>query len=338
MEFLKIAEDKKDIWNGFILANSPESFLQSFEWGGFQKAVGRKVFRYAVLERGKILAVSSAVEHKLPLGLKYWYLPRGPIIAGAEGAEQSAVLDFFLKYLKIEAKAEGAIFVRMDPAAEKSEREIWDKLDLKNVAGSVQPKDTLVLDLEKSEEELLSEMKPKTRYNIRLAEKKSVEVFWKGLDENNFEEFWKLIGETSARDGIVSHNKDYYRKMLETLGERGDLKCRLYFAKYEDLYIAANIVLLFGDYAVYLHGASSNSFRNLMAPYLLQWRQIRDAKSAAAATYDFWGITVEGENPKWAGITRFKKGFGGREVSYVGVYDLPVNKFLYEMYVRFRKA
>ena len=338
MEILEITEDKKDVWNGFLLQNSLEGFLQSFEWGEFQTAVSRQVFRYAVFEHGKILAVASAVEHSLSMGLKYWYLPRGPIaFASAGDAEQAAIFDFFIKALKEKAKTRGVIFVRMEPPLEKSKRGMWDKFDLKNVAGSVQPKDTLVLDLQKSEEDLLGEMKPKTRYNIRLAEKKGVEVFSEGFTANSFEEFWKLIQETSSRDGIVSHSKDYYRKMLEVLGAQGNLKCKLYFARYENRTIAANIVLSFGGYVIYLHGASSNDLRNLMAPYLLQWRQIQDAKNVAAKTYDFWGITVDNAQPKWAGITRFKKGFGGKEVSYVGVYDLVINKFLYDLYARFRK-
>ncbi|MDD3006928.1 MAG: peptidoglycan bridge formation glycyltransferase FemA/FemB family protein [Candidatus Pacebacteria bacterium] len=339
MEFLEIGEDKKDDWNSFLLQNSPESFLQSFEWGEFQKAVGRKIFRFAVFEHGKLLAISSAIEHKLPLGLKYWYLPRGPIaFSGAGDAEQSGILDFFMKSLRAKAKSEGAAFVRMDPAAPKSEQNVWNGLDMKNIEGSVQPKDTLVLDIRKSEEGLLGEMKPKTRYNIRLAEKKGVEAQAEDFSEKNFMEFWELMRETLRRDGITSHDRGYYLQMLQVLGaENSVLKGRLYFAKFEGQIIAANIVLFFGTYAVYLHGASSNNFRNLMAPYLLQWRQILDAKDAGCQTYDFWGITVDNENPKWAGITRFKKGFGGEEISYAGVYDLPINNFLYKLYRGFRK-
>lgn len=339
MEFLEIGEDKKDIWNDFILENSPQSFLQSFGWGEFQSAVGRKVMRFAVMEGERMMAAASVLEHKLPLGLRYWYLPRGPIaVVEAGQSEQSAILDFCIKALEEKARLAGVVFVRMDPGVEKKDQLVLEKLDMKSIAGSVQPKDTLVLDLQKSEDEILSAMKPKTRYNIRLAEKKGVEISSTTFEEKSFEDFWKLIQETSERDGIVSHSKAYYQKMLKALGIEGDLKCYLYLARYEGQVIAANIVLIFGTYAVYLHGASSNANRNLMAPYLLQWRQIQDARTAGCRIYDFWGITVDNAQPKWAGITRFKQGFGGREVSYAGVYDMPIRKSLYGLYRMLRKG
>jgi peptidoglycan pentaglycine glycine transferase (the first glycine) len=339
MEFQEITKDKKSQWNEFIQKNSPESFLQSFEWGEFQKATGKNVFRFVVSEDENIRLLSQVVEHKLPLGLCYWYIPRGPVIGSEISKEKkSDILEFFTDNLKATAEKSGAIFVRMDPALAKDKQEILEKLKLKLISGSVQPKDTLVIDLSKDEEQLLAGMKQKTRYNIRLAEKKGVEISFERFDEKSFEEFWKLTRETSERDGIVLHKRDYYFKMLETLSdERDSLRCRLCFARFDSKVIAANIVLYFGEYCVYLHGASSNSFRNLMAPYLLQWRQILEAKKLGCISYDFWGITLDGENPKWAGITRFKKGFGGREISYAGVYDLPVNGIVYNLYLRFRK-
>jgi len=342
MEFLEIGEEQKEKWNAFILQNSSESFLQSFEWGEFQKSTGKNVFRYAVSDGEKILGVALIVEHKILFGLKYWYLPRGPIVmrenADVKDGHRDSVLEFFIKALSEKAKKQGAIFLRMDPVERKDGREIFGKFGMRLIAGSVQPKDTLILNLQKSEENILGEMKQKTRYNVRLAEKKGVEVFSEKLSEKNFEDFWKLIEETSKRDGIISHNKNYYYQMLKVLGSGEDgLVARLYFARYQNEIIASNVVFVFGDYAVYLHGASSNSHRNLMAPYLLQWRQIQDAKQAGCRIYDFWGITVANEKPRWAGITRFKKGFGGEEISYVGVYDLPLNRIAYNLYQVLRK-
>lgn len=339
MEFREIGVNEKSTWNGFILQNSPESFLQSFEWGEFQKATGRGIFHFAACEGDDILALALIIEHKLPLGLRYWYMPRGPVVVwGMEEKNKKEALDFFLGHVKAEAKKHKIIFVRMDPACEKNKSEFFTGDNIKSLSGSVQPKDTLVLDISKSEEELMAQMKQKTRYNIRLAEKKGVQVAALGFNKKDFQEFWRLIGETSQRDGIVSHDKKYYADMLKALGdEKGDLKARLYFAKFGNEIIAANIVLFFGLHAIYLHGASSNSFRNLMAPYLLQWRQVLDAKKNGCRIYDFWGITIENKNLKWEGITRFKKGFGGKEISYAGVFDMPINNVLYKVYEMFKK-
>lgn len=331
MEFREIEEKDKAEWDALVVQN-PESFLQSFAWGKFQAAVGRPVFRFALRGEGGLLALAQAVEHRMPGNFKYWYVPRGPVLAsGLEGERAMEILRRFLGELGARAKTRGVIFLRFDPAFPSEQGGLWEKLGLKKISGSVQPQDTLLLDLTKSKEELLAEMKQKTRYNLRLSEKKGVEVAVSGFDEKGLEEFWRLTEETSARDGIVSHPESYYRRMLEILAGNG-LECRLYRARFDEKTIAANLVLFCGDYAVYLHGASSNAYRNLMAPYLLQWRQIEDAKAAGCRTYDFWGITRANLNPKWAGITRFKQGFGGQERSYVGAYDLPVKRALYALY------
>lgn len=327
MEFLEIGENRRVDWNNFLLREKPDAFLQSFEWGEFQESVRKNIFRFAVLNENEIIAVASVVEHNIRLGMKYWYIPRGPVVSN----QNEEVMRLLIGGMTEEAKKSGAMFVRMDPA-EKLGNEIFSNMKMKKVAGSVQPKDTLVLNLDLSEEGIMSEMKSKTRYNIRLAEKKGVEIFHGDLLEENFEVFWNLIEETSSRDGIVPHGKVYYRKMLETLQESSNLCSRLYFARYEGKVIAANIVLFFDSYAVYLHGASSNKYRNVMAPYLLQWRQICDAKKRGCNKYDFWGITINNENPRWGGITRFKEGFGGEAIRYIGVYELPIENLKYRIY------
>lgn len=338
MEFLEIKENRKKDWDNFILAKKSDAFLQSFGWGKFQESVGRKVFYYAVLDDDDFLALALIVEHQIPFGIKYWYLPRGPVLISDTEKERREALDFLMENLVQEAKKERVVFLRMDPAEERGAENDFIKSGLRHIKGSVQPKDTLALDLKKSEEEILGEMKQKTRYNIRLAEKKGVEISSEELTEEGFESFWKLISETSERDNIVSHGRDYYYNLLKELqGELGALKSCLYFAKYQEKVVASNIVLFFGDYAIYLHGASSNEHRNVMAPYLLQWRQIQDAKSRGCAFYDFWGITVNDENPRWRGITKFKEGFGGRVVRYVGVYEKPINAFAYTLYAFFKK-
>jgi lipid II:glycine glycyltransferase (peptidoglycan interpeptide bridge formation enzyme) len=158
---------------------------------------------------------------------------------------------------------------------------------------------------------------------------------------------------TSERKGIKHHPKEYYKKQLElnppqpsfTKGGdssllerevRRDFESILFVAEYENKVIAANIVVIHGKKGIYLHGATDNNFRNVMAPHLLQWEQIKYAKSQGCAEYDFWGIvnehTKDKRGPSWEGFTRFKKGFGGREVNYVGYFDYPLNKNWYVLY------
>lgn len=194
----------------------------------------------------------------------------------------------------------------------------------------VQPDNTLVLDLTKSEEELLAAMKHKTRYNIRLAERKGVKIRTSN-DPKDMEEFYKLIEITYQRSKIKAHTKNYYQKQFETLNREGLAK--LVIAEYKGKTLVANFMIFFGQTATYVHGASSNEYRNVMAPHLAQWVAVKAAKEHGFKIYDFWGIAPD-DDPKhsWAGVTRFKKGFGGREINYPGTFDLTINQGWYNIY------
>ena len=353
MQVVQFKEDQKEIWNKFIAFNNAESFLQSWQWGQFNCALGKKIWRLAIIDdslfKGKVsssnlVAVALIIKYNLPFGKSYLYCPRGPVV------DESGTFDMLFNEIKKIAKEEKSFFLKIDPPIELSQKCFSN---FRRSFSEVQPKDTLILDLEKSEEDLSREMKQKTRYNVRLAKKKGVEVkdYKLGItDQGEFRKkldfFWDLTEETSKRDKFISHNKEYYQKMLESLNDedrsldnKQNLYARLYLAEYEKKIIAANIVLYFGDLAVYLHGSSSSKYRNLMAPYLLQWKQVQDAKTQGYKKYDFWGITIGGENKNWQGITRFKKGFGGKEKSYIGSYDLVFDNIKYWVYkfIRFVK-
>ncbi len=293
-------------WNQFLFSQSSQTgiFLQSWDWGEFQKAVGRKVYRYQAGDKQ-----AQVIELALPFGKKYWYIPRGSLIEG----------------LEVEAKNHGALFVRVEPL-----QDLRSAFPVLRSTQSIQPKQTLVLDLSKSTEEILQGMHEKTRYNIRLADRKGVKV-----KTGQFEEFWKLLKKTSRRDQFFTHPQRYYKKMLEVLGKDGLMKVRLHVAYLsadkaglEAKPLAAAMVGYFGDTATYLHGASAYEDRALMAPYALHWDIIKDAKKDGYLFYDFWGIDGE----RWPGVTRFKLGFGGQVVEYPGAFDLPFSKLWYTVY------
>ena len=379
MQIIQFKENQKEIWNKFIAENSSESFLQAWEWGEFQKDVGKKILRIGVISNSsernskevssdKLLAVALLIKYDLPFGQNYLYCPRGPIISQKFNkskvykakSQKSKVVDFLFSKIEKIGKKEKTMFLKIDPPisffTEENTKENKEILkNFKKSPNEIQPRNTLILDLTKSEEELLKEMKSKTRYNMRLAKRKGVEIIntkYQIPNTKYFNEFWKLVQETSRRDKFASHNKNYYWEMLKNCCSReqkfsfSTLTAKLYFAEYENKTIAANIVLFFGDLCIYLHGASSNKHRNVMAPYLLQWNQILDAKKAGCKFYDFWGIENSQKSVKskvrkvkndWSGITRFKKGFGGQEKNYVGAYDLIFQRWKYELYKFFRK-
>jgi len=196
----------------------------------------------------------------------------------------------------------------------------------------VQPKKTLILDLNLNEDELLGRMHEKTPYNIGLAQRKGVSVRKAEYNEKDFEEFWNLLNQTVQRQKIAIFEKEYYRKQLQNSSDK--FKNLIFIAQYQGKIIAANLVNVFGNTMTYTHGGSDNQYRALMAPHLLQWEQIREAKNRACKAYDFWGI----DEINWPGITRFKKGFGGQEVQYIGTFDLILKQAWYSAYILAKRA
>jgi len=302
-------------------------FLQSWEWGEFQRKAGSEVVRVRDEASG---AMAQLVRRSLPLGMRYWYCPRGPL---------GSMPDL----LKVPEIARG-VFLRFEPP--KTDPSIALGMTAWEKAADVQPAQTLIVDLMQDREALLSAMHEKWRYNIRLAERKGVRVYMAGADDASaLDVFWDLLNETTERDRFRAHGKDYYRLMLETLSGDPAIDgktrpvARLVFAEHDGRVLAANLMLYFGTTATYLHGASSRERREVMAPQLLQWNCMTDAKAWGYASYDFWGVAPEGaENHPWAGITRFKRGFGGKYVAYPGTYDLPIKRFWYTLYRLARRA
>ncbi|MCX6745231.1 MAG: peptidoglycan bridge formation glycyltransferase FemA/FemB family protein [Candidatus Parcubacteria bacterium] len=289
----------KEQWEQKMSSQSQAQFLQSWEWGEFQKRLGRQIWRLEI-EEEYILVIKMP----LPLGWNYLYIPRTRV-----ELTQSKV-----DVLKELAGQEKSLFIRVEPV--KQDLAVLGFAQTKQV----QPTKTLMLDLSLSEEELLAQMHQKTRYNIRLADKKRVKLL--ESREEQFVKFYDLLLDTYRRKDKGLHSRNYYQKLYL------DHISKIYFAEYEGKILCANMMIYYGDTMTYLHGGSSPEDKNIMAPHLLQWEQIKMAKSQGYKYYDFWGI----DENKWPGVTRFKKGFGGFEVDYSGTWELPVNKGWYGVY------
>jgi peptidoglycan pentaglycine glycine transferase (the first glycine) len=289
-----------------------KSFLQSKQWLDFQKSIGRKVWQVEGI---------GIIKNNLPFKKSYLYSSR---LRPSDFGGQAYFGEALHKINKI-AKEENAIFFKID-------FENVETLDLEGFkfvkSFNIQPQKTLILDITKSEEELLEQMHSKTRYNIQLAQKKGVNTQHSTLSAQRFDSFWKLMEQTTKRDGFHAHPKEYYRKLLEIPG------VELFVAEYQNKIITANIVVFYNKTAIYLHGASDYEQRNLMAAPLLQWEQIKEAKKRECTKYDFWGI----DEIKWPGVTRFKKSFNGKEIAYPGAFDLIFQPFWYKIYKLARKV
>lgn len=342
---MKIESCKKPkAWNEFLTQQKMSQFLQSWEWGSWQVRLGKRVMRFKVVEDDKILAAFQLVQTFLGpriLKLNYFYLPRGPVfkdnLAEDKKAEISEKVIGKINHL---CQAYQSIFWRGEFL---NEIILSQSKKLKKVK-DIQPSHTWFLRLEPEEDELLSNMHHKTRYNIRLAGRKGVEIK-KAQNKRDIEKFFQALKATSKRNEFGIYSLEYYQNLFNLFKEETLLDdfthpdVEVYLAEFEGKIIAGIWVMFFGDTATYLYGGMNKEFSKLMAPHLLQWTAIKEAKKRGYTFYDFWGVAPDGANKShpWYGLTRFKKQFGGFEVDYPGCYQVVKKNFWCRVYRFLRK-
>ncbi|MBI5733893.1 MAG: peptidoglycan bridge formation glycyltransferase FemA/FemB family protein [Candidatus Kerfeldbacteria bacterium] len=302
-------------------------FLQTPSWFKFQTAVGRSGEYLGFYNNNELIGVGAAIFHTLGNNWRYVYLPRGPVI-------KKDYLDKALGALIAYYKNRGFIWLRIEPPFRLDEIPARPLGFIKT--NDVQPATTSLLDLTLSVDELLKPMHSKTRYNIRLAEKKN--LTWELVGLEGYEDFWRLLQITAQRDGIKTFNRLYYQTLVdlygkESLADKPELAVRLAQVKHQGQVLASCLLLFSGDTVTYLHGASSNEQRVLMPVYLLHWRAIQTAKDFGYKHYDWGGVALTGQKQKtWQGITRFKLGWGGATIDYAGTYDFVYKIQRYRLY------
>ncbi|MBI3984362.1 MAG: peptidoglycan bridge formation glycyltransferase FemA/FemB family protein [Candidatus Levybacteria bacterium] len=291
--------------------------LQHPFWGEFREKTGVEVVRENDLQ----LTI-----HSIPYtNYKIGYFPKG-------GDITQKMLDDLYKI----GKNNNCIFIQIEPNVEKvGER----KYNFKNFYPSAHPiftKYNFVLDLTKSEEELLKNMSQKTRYNIRLAQKKGVEVIEDNSDKG-FEQYLKLTRETTQRQKFFAHNEKYHKTLWETFKNKNHKEFSIHLLKavYKNQTLATWVLFVLGDTLYYPYGASSDKYREVMASNLVMWEAIKFGKKLGLKTFDMWGAAnVVDPKPDniYYGFHRFKQGYGPRHVEYIGSFDLVINKNLYFAY------
>ena len=330
MAIIQVGDEFKQHWDSFVKTNASDGgLLASWLWGDFQKALDNRIFRLGLIdEQNQLQAAALLVKYELPFEYNYLYCPRGPVTSTLRDNDLNSL---FAEIKKI-AREEKSFLVRVDPPWELGNEKILTKAGFRKGEQEIQPKCSFILDLTKSEPDLLAEMKPKTRYNLTLAQRKGVTVrISSELSELEF--FWQLVKQTSSRDGFNPHPKEHYKKMFEIFAKEGTIK--FFIAEYDNHIIAMNMMAFCGQVATYLHGASSSMYRETMVPYLLQWQAISEAKRLGYKFYDFGGVNGKTyNNPKWQGITRFKTGFSQVILpkEYVGSFELITNPVIYSVY------
>ncbi len=294
--------------------------LQSWEWGEARKKMGIRVLRVGEY-KGKSLEHSYQLTlHHIPhTEYRIAYLPRSRW-------PSSAVFEFLNAY----ARQNKIIFIKIEPDISAVNIEVKETEQLVKSKHPLFPEWTQVLDLTRTEDELLGNMHQKTRYNIRLAQKKGV-VVKEMSDDKGFAIFSKLYFETCKRQHYFGHTPEYHRIIWET--SRHGI-AHILIAYYQNIPLAAYELFYFNKTFYYPYGGTSIENRNVMAANLLMWEAIRLGRALGAKKFDMWGSLAPqyDQNHDWAGFTRFKQGYGTRFVQFPGSYDLVTNAFLYRLY------
>ena len=332
-------------WNNYVNWFPDRHLLQSWDWGEFKSRHGWLVQRLIWEKSGKPVAAAQILERKerhLGINANLMYAPRGPLLDWSDGNLRERVL----RDLRTLANKSGVLFIKIDPEV-PSGHGIPDALDARpDQVGTevsrwlpahgwrysneqIQLRNTVLLDLTCSEDDLIGSFKQKTRYNIRLATKKGTAVRSGTLDDVNM--LYQMYAGTSARDGFVIREADYYLDLWRSFMNAGVAQPLI--AEVEGEPAAAAIIFSFGDRAFYLYGMSRNVHREKMPNYLLQWEAIRWAKSQGCRSYDMWGAPeVFAESDEMWGVWRFKSGFRGEVLRTIGAWDLPIHRIGYKIY------
>lgn len=336
--------DKKE-WEDFLASEKPHAFLQSWNWGEFHRLMGDKFWRLGIYTENskfqipnfKLTGVAFVVKISAKRGT-FLFVPHGPITSFKF---QVPSFKFFVDFLKDLAKKENCSFIRINPILPRTP--LNEKL-LKDLGFRLAPihmhaaELVWMLDVSQAEEQLLKGMRKTTRYLVRKAQTDGVEII-KSNKPEDLKIFNKIYAETATRQHFTPYSKDFLKNEFEAF--KKDNQILFFFAKYKDEIVSAAMIIFYGDSAYYHQGASSHKYPKIPAPYLLQWEIIREVKERGLHYYNFWGIAPE-DKPRhpWAGLSLFKKGFGGFSEEYVPAQDLVLGNSYWITYFieKFRKV
>lgn len=309
----------KEVWESFLLAYAPGALFQSWLWGEVQKQQNIPLWRFGIYRGRRLVGVAQIIKVSARRST-FLHIRHGPVFANVK----KNVWQWFLNEIKTLAKKEGARFIRLNPLIENSPRnqQLFTSLGL--IASAIHAMDAeyaWMLDVGKSESELLSDMRKTTRYEVKHALNLGV-VIEKSTDPADLATFFDLYKKTAKRQGFVEHTgiEEEFAAFAK------EEKALLFTGKYKGEILAAAIILFVGNQGIYHHSASAPSTTGVN--YLLQWEAMREAKRRGMDFYNFWGIAPYNKpSHPWRGITLFKTGFGGHLREYIHAHDLPLSSF-----------
>ncbi len=318
----------KTLWENYLISQSPGTFLQSWNWGETNRLCGFNIKRIGFYQSGSLVGIAQLIHQPAKRGPHY-LVPGGPVI----DYDNKKLVNFVVDTLKKIAKEEGAWFVRIRP-------DVIDSDNLRNRLKSagliyapmhLHGEHTLILDITKNDDEILKNMRKTTRYLIKksLSEGFKIRLSKNPQDAEILERLQKV---TVKRHRFVGFTKKLFEAQIETFGK--DDQSELFICEKKGDQVVAAIIIYYGEKAFYHHSGSSEESRGTNTSYFTQWQIIKRAKDLGKKYYDFWGIAPS-DNPKhrFAGVTTFKKGFGGERIDWVHAHDLPISPLYWLTYL-----
>ena len=329
MESLITKEIKsKEVWENFVLSQDPKSFLQSWNWSETERLLGKKIFRLGFFKNDNLIGVCLIIKEEAKRG-NHFLIPGGPFI----NWQDRLLVKFFLKTIKDYARSEKVWFVRLRPELVDTpeNRKLFKNFGFFPSPMHLHAENTWVLNLSQGEESIMRNMRKSTRYLVRKSLNSGLE-FAETVEPNNSKILDRLQEETIERHKFVGFSEELFKAQLETFGR--DNQAKLYLCKKGKSILAAAIIIFYGDYAYYHHSGSTSKLREIPFSYFLQWRIIQEAIKRKLKYYNFWGIAPsDSSRHRFAGVTLFKKGFGGGEINWLHAQDLPISLFYFLTYL-----
>lgn len=331
---MKIQEIKeKEIWENFLKESQEKTFLDSWNWGEFNKTMGNKIWRFGVfvtangkLQIENLLGVALVIKIQAKRGT-FLFLPHGPNVKSEIRNSKFEILKSLLKELKNLVKKENCSFIRVSPIWEKNKEneKIFKDLGFRDAPIHMHPELTWELDITLPEEKLLMGMRKTTRYLIRQAmNNRGIEIEERN-DLKGIEKFNQIYQLTKERQKFVPFSLEYLKN--EFLAFSKDNQISVLLGKYKGEIVSGGIFIFWQGIGFYHHGASSQKYSKIPVSYLLLWEAIRKAKNRGCKKFNFWGICdLNQKNHPWYGLSLFKVGFGGYKKEYVKTQDLLLSK------------
>ncbi len=311
----------KEQWEKFLSQCWEKTFLHSWNWGEFQQKLGSKIWRIGLYSEEGPTGAALIVKVEARRG-SFLFCPHGPVIREDMQGKKAEALKTLTNYLKTLAKKEKVSFIRISPIWQRNaeNRQVFKQTGYRNAPIHIHPENSWVLGLNKTEEDLLAEMRKSTRYLIKKGLKNPDLKVVKSQDIQDMEIFNEIYLATAQKHNFTPFSFDYLKKEFQVFSP--DNQVLIFLAYYKQEPIASAVIIFWQNMAYYHQGASLDKYSKLPVSHLLQWEAIREAKKRGCLFYSFWGI-APGEKPNhpWKGITLFKQGFSGKKLEYVKTKD-----------------